>query len=458
MLSLCKKWYKGKRLYPKDKNLIFRFTRNLLCLIVIVVMLLFHGYSLLQTDWNIATIHNLYSIIYNFNFWSSLTITLIICIGCGYWVYNYHIDYVKQLQHRQKLTRMILDNGWCDIEQVKKDSFFKDLASNKTVTRITSFPKCYYQMKNGIIYIKVEIVSGKAQESLLYLEKKLESLLYCELIEKELLDGYVEYQLLYDTIASRLFINEVYAEKGKLKLMKSLYWEYDELPHMLIAGGTGGGKTYFILTLIQALSKIGANLYILDPKNSDLADLETIMQNVYHKKENMLECLNQFYEDMMKRNEEMKTMKGYKTGKNYAYLGLTPYFLVFDEYVAFMEMIGRESLKVMSKLKQIVMLGRQSGFFLILACQRPDAKYLGDGIRDQFNFRVALGKMSELGYSMMYGDVQKDFFQKRIKGRGYVDTGGSVISEFYTPLVPKEYDFLEEIGKYHQIKKEQDCA
>ena len=26
---------------------------------------------------------------------------------------------------------------------------------------------------------------------------------------------------------------------------------------------------------------------------------------------------------------------------------------------------------------------------------------------------------------------------KRIKGRGYVDTGGSVISEFYTPLVPK---------------------
>lgn len=35
---------------------------------------------------------------------------------------------------------------------------------------------------------------------------------------------------------------------------------------------------------------------------------------------------------------------------------------------------------------------------------------------------------------------------KRIKGRGYVDTGGSVISEFYTPLVPKGYDFLREIS------------
>ena len=55
---------------------------------------------------------------------------------------------------------------------------------------------------------------------------------------------------------------------------------------------------------------------------------------------------------------------------------------------------------------------------MILACQRPDAKYLGDGIRDQFNFRVALGRMSEMGYGMMFGsDVQKDFFLKQIKGR-----------------------------------------
>ena len=100
-----------------------------------------------------------------------------------------------------------------------------------------------------------------------------------------------------------------------------------------------------------------------------------------------------------------------------------------------------------SKLKKIVMLGRQAGFFLILACQRPDAKYLGDGIRDQFNFRVALGRMSELGYSMMFGETKKDFFLKQIKGRGYVDAGTSVISEFYTPLVPKKFDFLKEIGE-----------
>lgn len=50
-------------------------------------------------------------------------------------------------------------------------------------------------------------------------------------------------------------------------------------------------------------------------------------------------------------------------------------------------------------------------------------------------------------------EVDKNFFMKRIKGRGYVDTGGSVISEFYTPLVPKGYDFLESIKQVAQSKE-----
>ena len=101
------------------------------------------------------------------------------------------------------------------------------------------------------------------------------------------------------------------------------------------------------------------------------------------------------------------------------------------------------------------MLGRQAGYFLIVACQRPDAKYFSDGIRDNFNFRVGLGRISELGYGMLFGaDVKKQFFQKRIKGRGYCDVGTSVISEFYTPLVPKGHDFLQTIGSLAQARQD----
>ncbi|MBO0473962.1 DUF87 domain-containing protein [Enterococcus ureasiticus] len=413
--------------------------------IFLSILLLFYHKQLLQTNWeNVSLIDA--NIHLNIPYlMSSLFTAFFVCLLVTYLYYHYRIDRIKQLQHRQKLARMILENGWYESEQIQSDSFFKDLGSSKAKEKIRYFPKVYYQLKDGLIHIDVEITMGKYQDQLLRLEKKLETGLYCELTDKILKDSYVEYILLYDTINSRITIDDVQAQNGQLKLMDNVWWAYDSLPHMLIAGGTGGGKTYFILTIIEALLQTNATIYVLDPKNADLADLETVMPNVYYKKEDMIDCLNQFYDEMMLRNETMKLMDGYKTGKNYAYLNLPAHFLVFDEYTSFMEMIGRDSIEVMSKLKQIVMLGRQSGFFLILACQRPDAKYLGDGIRDNFNFRVALGRMSELGYNMMFGENDKNFFLKPIKGRGYVDVGTSVISEFYTPLVPKEHDFLEAI-------------
>lgn len=408
----------------------------------------FHLKKFFSVNWQTITLENVISKLQTPYFWASVITALFVCSISGYLYYRYQFDKFKQIQHRQKLARMILQNGWYEKSETQTEGFFQDLPQAKTKEKISYFPKMYYYMKNGLIHIHVEITLSKYQDQLLQLEKKLETGLYCELVDKILKDSYVEYVLLYDTIANRIGIDEVVAENGRLKLMKSLYWDYDSLPHMLIAGGTGGGKTYYILTIIEALLHTNANLYILDPKNSDLADLATIMSNVYYKKEEMLACINHFYDEMIARSETMKLHPNYKTGENYAYLGLPANFLIFDEYVAFMDILGRDSVEVISKLKQIVMLGRQAGFFLILACQRPDAKYLGDGIRDQFNFRVALGRMSELGYGMMFGsDVQKQFFLKPIKGRGYVDTGTSVISEFYTPLVPKGYDFLKEIEK-----------
>lgn len=383
-------------------------------------------------------------------------ISILSCLVIIYLLYVSFLDKYRQLIHRQKIARMIIQNHWYEVETIQSEGFFKDLSSNRSKEKISYFPRVFYKMVNGYLIISVEISLNSYQDQLLHLEKKLESGLYCELVDKELEDSYVVYTMLYDTISNRISIDQVEAKDGSLRLMENVYWSYDDLPHMLIAGGTGGGKSYFILTLIETLLRTDAQLYILDPKNSDLADLAVVLPSVYYRKEDMVQALDQFYEKMMERTETMKQMENYKTGKNYAYLGLQPHFLIFDEYVAFMDMIGRDSAAVMNKIKQIVMLGRQMGFFIILSCQRPDAKYLGDGIRDQFMFRVALGRMSELGYGMMFGETNKDFFQKRIRGRGYVDSGNSVISEFYTPLVPKGHDFIETMREFYQPESELD--
>ena len=324
----------------------------------------------------------------------SIIASALVCVIAAFFYRRFQYDKVKQLYHRQKLAKMILENGWYEAESSQDSGFFKDLPSSKKNKKITHFPKIYYRMQHGLLYIQTEITLGKYQDQLLHLEKKLETGLYCELVSKELHDSYVEYVLLYDTIANRITIAEVQVKDGKLRLMKNVWWEYDKLPHMLIAGGTGGGKTYFILTIIEALLRCNAVMYVLDPKNADLADLAVVMPEVYYKKEDITACIDRFYDGMMERSESMKRMANYKTGENYAYLGLAPHFLIFDEYVAFMEMLTtKENAAVLNKLKQIVMLGRQAGYFLILACQRPDAKYLGDGmilsrLVDTFSSRI----------------------------------------------------------------------
>ena len=452
---------RGNRIRASDKSLVFRFSAGSLLLLFFSVVAILNLKAIITIDWKSVSFLQDGSVHLTITPYRIMTIVVaaLVCMMAALFYRRFQYDRVKQLFHRQKLARMLLENGWYESESTQDSGFFKDLPASGKKEKITYFPKLYYRMDNGLLYICTEITLGKYQEQLLHLEKKLETGLYCELVSKELKDSYVEYVLLYDMIANRITINEVQAEHGSLRLMKNVWWEYDKLPHMLIAGGTGGGKTYFILTLIEALLRSNAVMYILDPKNADLADLSVVMPEVWYKKEDITACIDRFYDGMMERSESMKLMENYRTGENYAYLGLAPHFLIFDEYVAFMEMLTtKENAAVLNKLKQIVMLGRQAGYFLILACQRPDAKYLGDGIRDQFNFRVALGRMSELGYSMMFGEVDKDFFLKQIKGRGYVDTGNSVISEFYTPLVPKGHDFLKGIGRLSQNRQDGQAA
>ena len=93
---------------------------------------------------------------------------------------------MKQLFHRQKLAKMILENGWYESETTQESGFFKDLPASSKKEKITYFPKLYYRMDNGLLYIRTEITLGKYQDQLLHLEKKLETGLYCELVSKEL--------------------------------------------------------------------------------------------------------------------------------------------------------------------------------------------------------------------------------------------------------------------------------
>ncbi len=235
-------------------------------------------------------------------------------------------------------------------------------------------------------------------------------------------------QVIYDVEKNRISIDDAVSENGVLPLMKHISWQFDKLPHMLITGGVGVGKTYFMLTIIKACVGMGADVRILDPKNEVLAELKGVLtKKVYSEKDGILTGLRKSVDGMIERMDEMEQMPNYKIGDNYACLGLNPVFIFFDEYEGFMDLLDmKERNEALSYVKQLVMLGRQVGYFLVLGAQRPDARYLADGIRDQFSFCVSLGLET---------------------GRGYANFGTGSVLEFYSPIVPKGYDFMSSIKK-----------
>ena len=70
-------------------------------------------------------------------------------------------------------------------------------------------------------------------------------------------------------------------------------------------------------------------------------------------------------------------------------------------------------------------------------------------------FRMSVGRLSETGILMIFGDENKNkkfkYVEKidgqKVYGRGYVAQGGGTAREFYSPQVPQDFDFIEEFIK-----------
>ena len=113
----------------------------------------------------------------------------------------------------------------------------------------------------------------------------------------------------------------------------------------------------------------------------------------------------------------------------------------------------KETDRVLKVLMPLILQGRQAGVYMIIALQRPDAQSLPNGIRDNLLAKVSLGRLSELGYKMTFGDDNKNksFVNKSGVGRGYLDIGKGIPQELYSPFVPDDFDFLTEFAKFDQM-------
>lgn len=355
------------------------------------------------------------------------------------------IVFFQKLNSLRILSRFLIENNLYLIKNIRRE--------NKTIEKIV-LPQVYLKQSRYKIEVRFILEGNKFQDRFLNLGSTLEVMFNGDFRNKTFDKRFITYDIAINRIDSRITINEVEVEGSKLQLMTDVTWDYIEEPHLLIGGGTGGGKTVVLMTIIYALAKIGF-VDICDPKNSDLAGLKKIPVfhgRVYTSKEDIIQCFKENVAFMEKRYELMSTSPKFQAGKNFTYYGMTPKFILVDEWAALIAKIDRDyslQSELMEYLSQLVLEGRQAGVFIIFAMQRPDGEFIKTALRDNFMKRLSVGHLESTGYDMMFGDANKTKeFKKldeingvKVKGRGYIANNGDLAGEFFSPYVPLDQGF-----------------
>ena len=324
---------------------------------------------------------------------------------------------------------------------------------NKTIEKIV-LPQVYLKQSRYKIEVRFILEGNKFQDRFLNLGSTLEVMFNGDFRNKSFDKRFITYDIAINRIDSRITINDVEVKGSKLQLMKDVTWDYIKEPHLLIGGGTGGGKTVVLMTIIYALAKIGF-VDICDPKNSDLAGLKRIPVfhgRVYTSKEDIIQCFKENVAFMEKRYKLMSSSPKFQAGRNFTHYDMTPKFILVDEWAALMAKIDRDyslQSELMEYLSQLVLEGRQAGVFIIFAMQRPDGEFIKTALRDNFMKRLSVGHLESTGYDMMFGDANKTKeFKKldeingvKVKGRGYIANNGDLAGEFFSPYVPLDQGF-----------------
>ena len=210
------------------------------------------------------------------------------------------------------------------------------------------------------------------------------------------------------------------------------------IPHILLGGSTGSGKSVLLkLLLMQALRK-GAEVYIADFKGG--VDFPKVWRQKCHmcfREDTLLYVLGQLVAVLEARKgwlEEAgcKDLDAFNeaTGEN-----LPRLVFACDEVAELLDRTGRskedkERLgQIENKLATLARLGRAFGIHLILATQRPDANILPGQIKNNLDFRVCGRADNVLSQIILDNTSAAEQIPKDARGR-FITGDGTVFQGY----------------------------
>ena len=230
------------------------------------------------------------------------------------------------------------------------------------------------------------------------------------------------------------------------------------MPHLLIAGTTGSGKSVCINTIILSLlykhSPDKCKFILIDPKMLELSTYEGIphlLCPVITEAKKAASVLGWVVKEMESRYRLM-TKEGVRNidGYNAKHTRSMPYIVVIvDEMSDLMLVAGKEIENYIQKLSQ---MARAAGIHIIMATQRPSVDVITGTIKANFPTRISFQVSSKIDSRTILGEQGAE--QLLGKGDMLFMSAANRIVRIHAPLVSENE--IEKINNFLRSQAEPD--
>ena len=234
--------------------------------------------------------------------------------------------------------------------------------------------------------------------------------------------------------------------------------DLSSMPHLLIAGTTGSGKSICINTIILSLlyrhTPEKCKFILIDPKMLELSTYEGIphlLCPVITEAKKATSVLGWVVKEMESRYRLM-TKEGVKNidGYNNKHKLLMPYIVVIvDEMSDLMLVAGKEIENYVQKLSQ---MARAAGIHIIMATQRPSVDVITGTIKANFPTRISFQVTSKIDSRTVIGEQGAE----QLLGKGdmlYMSSANKIV-RIHAPYVSENE--IEKINNFLRSQSEPD--
>ena len=245
---------------------------------------------------------------------------------------------------------------------------------------------------------------------------------------------------------------------GKNISGKPIIGDLASMPHLLIAGTTGSGKSVCINTIILSLlyrhTPDKCKFILIDPKMLELSTYEGVphlLCPVITEAKKAASVLGWVVKEMESRYRLM-TREGVRNidGYNSKHKLPMPYIVVVvDEMSDLMLVAGKEIESYIQKLSQ---MARAAGIHIIMATQRPSVDVITGTIKANFPTRISFQVTSKIDSRTILGEQGAE----QLLGKGdmlYMSSANKMV-RIHAPFVSD--DEIEKINNFIRSQEEPD--